>query len=85
MQTYAGDPLRSLGALRSLSPEAAAAEVRTHLVVGTGAQALVAARGWGEAIDCLPRAANVRLLSPDLCNLVAKPIYGRDPDAKPMQ
>jgi hypothetical protein len=63
----------------------AAAAVRAHRVAGSGAAALVAARGWGEAIDGLPRAADARLLPSALRSLPSRPIYGRAPDAKPMR
>jgi hypothetical protein len=76
--------MRPLDTLRSLPPVAAAAAIRAHRVAGSGAAALVAARGWGEAIDILPRAADARLLPPALRSLTPRPIYGRDPDAKPM-
>jgi tRNA threonylcarbamoyl adenosine modification protein YeaZ len=84
VQSFAGDPLAPLDALRSLTPEAAAAAVEAALVVGSGAEALVAARGWGEWRDALPRAGDVRLLPPALRTLPPRPIYGRAPDAKPM-
>jgi tRNA threonylcarbamoyl adenosine modification protein YeaZ len=85
VQSYGGAPLAPLDDLRSLAPAAAAAEIAAHRVFGSGAAALVAARGWGEACDALPRAADVRLLSPALCRLPARPIYGRAPDARPMR
>ena len=84
VQSYGGDPLAPLDALRSLAPDAAAAAVETDLVVGSGAEALVALRGRGEWRDALPRAADARLLPEPLRILPAKPIYGRAPDAKPM-
>ncbi|GAA4822884.1 tRNA (adenosine(37)-N6)-threonylcarbamoyltransferase complex dimerization subunit type 1 TsaB [Sphingosinicella ginsenosidimutans] len=83
VQDYGGDPLVPLGDLRSLPPDEAARAAQTDLVVGSGAEALVAARGWGDARDLLPRAADVRLLPPALRALVPRPIYGRAPDAKP--
>jgi hypothetical protein len=54
-------------------------------VAGSGAAALVAARGSGEAIDSLPRAADARQLPAALRSLAPRPIYGRAPDAKPMR
>jgi tRNA threonylcarbamoyladenosine biosynthesis protein TsaB len=84
VQSYGGDPLAPLDDLRSLTPEAAAASIDVELVVGSGAAALVAARGSGRAADLLPRAADAHLLPPDLRNLPARPIYGRPPDARPM-
>ena len=84
VQSYGRDPLRPLDALRSLAPDAAAAAVDSPLVLGSGAEALVAARGFGEWREALPRAADARLLPAALRSLAARPIYGRAPDAKPM-
>lgn len=84
VQSFRHDPLRPADALRSLAPDAAAAALSCKLVVGSGAAALVAARGWGRALVALPRAADARLLPPDLRALAPRPIYGRAPDAKPM-
>jgi hypothetical protein len=58
--------------------------VRAFRVCGSGAEALVNARGWGEAIDAVPRAADAVLLPSALRNLPARPVYGRSPDARPM-
>ena len=84
VQSYGGDPIAPLDELRSLSPEAAAALIDTPLVVGSGAAALVAARGHGQAVDLLPRAADAGRLPLNLRCLPVRPIYGRAPDAKPM-
>jgi tRNA threonylcarbamoyladenosine biosynthesis protein TsaB len=83
VQSYGGDPLAPLDALRSLAPDAAAAAIDAPLVVGSGARALVEARGLGQWRDALPRAADAVLLPPALRDLPARPIYGRAPDAKP--
>jgi hypothetical protein len=66
-----------------LSPADAAAAIGSSLVVGSGAETLVNARGFGRALDALPRAANCRLLPESLRTLTPRPIYGRAPDAKP--
>jgi tRNA threonylcarbamoyl adenosine modification protein YeaZ len=84
VQTFGEEEMRPLDTLRSLPPAEAAAAIRAHRVAGSGAAALVAERGWGEAIDALPRAADARLLPPALRALAPRPIYGRGPDAKPM-
>ena len=83
VQSYGREPLTALDALRSLAPEEAAAAVTARLVAGSGAAELVAARGWGKALDALPRAADARFLPPELRSLPPRPIYGRAPDAKP--
>lgn len=83
VRRFALDPLRALGDLASLTPESAAAVITEPVVIGSGASVLVAARGWGEAREGLPRAADVILLPPALATLPPSPIYGRAPDAKP--
>ena len=83
VQTYGRDPLRPLDDLQSLLPEEAAAVIHASLVAGSGADTLVGARGYGEALDILPRAADAVLLPEPLRTLPARPIYGRAPDAKP--
>lgn len=84
VQTYGHVPLAPLDELRSLPPEEAAASTGARLVLGSGAESLVSARGWGQALDILPRAAGARLLPESLRALPPRPIYGRAPDAKPM-
>jgi tRNA threonylcarbamoyladenosine biosynthesis protein TsaB len=85
VQSFGGDPIAPLDALRSLRPEAAAAAVEADLVVGPGAETLVGARGRGDWRDALPRAADASRLPAALRNLPPRPIYGRAPDAKPVQ
>jgi tRNA threonylcarbamoyladenosine biosynthesis protein TsaB len=84
VQSFGEEPMRPLDMLRSLPPAEAAAAIGAHRVAGSGAAALVHARGHGEAIEALPRAADARLLPPGLRSLAPRPIYGRGPDAKPM-
>jgi len=83
VQSFGGDPLAPLDALRSLAPPAAAEAVRASLVLGSAAEALVDLRGSGEWRDALPRAGAARLLPEPLRSLPPRPIYGRAPDAKP--
>lgn len=85
VQSYGHDPITPLDELQSLSPEAAAAAVAIPTVLGSGADTLVSARGYGEAIEALPRASAARDLPEELRSLPPRPIYGREPDAKPMQ
>ena len=80
---YARPGLRPIGNIANLTPDAAARVIDAPLVVGSGAAALVAARGWGEAIDLLPAAANALALPAELRTLLASPIYARPPDARP--
>jgi tRNA threonylcarbamoyl adenosine modification protein YeaZ len=83
VQTYGGHPLSPRDDLRSLLPDEAAKAIRADLVLGSGAEVLVTARGYGRAVDALPRAADARLLPEPLRSLAPRPIYGRAPDAKP--
>ena len=46
---------------------------RAELVVGPGAAELVAARGWGEALDAWPSAADALRLPEALRTLAAEP------------
>jgi len=74
-----GEPV---SALANLPPAAAAAATRARMVIGSGARQLVDARGWGDARDAWPSAANALKLAPDLRRLPAKPVYARAPDAR---
>jgi len=69
-------------ALINLAPAAAAAATTSELVVGSGAQRLIDARGWGEARDAWPSAANALKVPVALRTLPAKPVYARAPDAR---
>jgi tRNA threonylcarbamoyladenosine biosynthesis protein TsaB len=84
VQSFGHDPLAPLDPLRALPPEEAARVIHADLVLGSGAAALVAARGHGEAVEALPRAADARLLPEALRVLPPRPIYGRAPDARPI-
>ena len=84
VQSFGGEPLAARDAMQSLTPADAACAISAQLVIGSGAQALVDARGHGRAVDALPRAGDVRLLPEPLRTLPPRPIYGRAPDAKPM-
>jgi tRNA threonylcarbamoyladenosine biosynthesis protein TsaB len=85
VQSFRHDPLAPQDELRSLPPEDAAAVIAARLVLGSGAEALVTARGQGEALEAAPRAADARFLPEALRSLKPAPIYGRAPDAKPAQ
>jgi tRNA threonylcarbamoyl adenosine modification protein YeaZ len=85
VQCFGEEPMRALDALRSLTPAEAAVAIRADRIAGSGAAALVAARGYGIAIEALPRAADARRLPPALRSLTPRPVYGRGPDAKPMR
>ena len=66
----------------NLSPTDAAAAIRAELVVGSGARQLIEARGWGEAREAWPAAADALKIPEQLRSLAPKPLYGRAPDAR---
>jgi tRNA threonylcarbamoyl adenosine modification protein YeaZ len=68
--------------LRNLPPAEAASVIDAEIVVGSGAAQLVAARGWGEARDAWPSAANALALPEALRSLPPRPVYARAPDAR---
>lgn len=68
--------------LASLTPEQAAAACSETVVAGSQADALVAARGSGEALPLLPDARALALLPPAALTADVHPLYGRAPDAK---
>ena len=68
--------------LLNLPPAEAAEAVSAPLVVGSGARQLVDARGWGDALESWPSAANALNLPARLRTLSPKPVYARAPDAK---
>lgn len=82
VQSFARAPLRPLEDLRSLLPQEAADAVRAERVIGSGASALVALRGYGEASEALPCAADAWRLPAALRSLPPRPIYGRAADAR---
>ena len=79
------DGAQAASELLNLTPSEAAAATSAERVVGTGARALVEARGWGEARDAWPAAAHALDLPEALRSLPPRPIYARAPDARPRQ
>jgi tRNA threonylcarbamoyl adenosine modification protein YeaZ len=71
--------------LFNLPPAGAAREATAQIVVGSGAAALVAERGWGEARDRRPSAGDAPRLPESQRSLPPRPIYARAPDALPRQ
>jgi tRNA threonylcarbamoyl adenosine modification protein YeaZ len=69
-------------ALRNLIPAEAARFATASLVIGSGAKALVDARGFGEAREAWPSAADALKLAEPLRVLPPKPVYARAPDAR---
>lgn len=82
VQQFDGETLRATSELRNALPAQAAGVTTAELVVGSGAKALTNARGWGEARDLWPSAANGLRLPAELRNLAPKPVYARAPDAR---
>ena len=83
VQTFDRKKLTPTGPIASLTPEKAAGKADAPLVVGSGAEALVEARGTGDALSLFPRARRARLLPELLRVLECKPVYIRAPDARP--
>lgn len=69
-------------AARSLTPERAAVEVLSNDVAGLRSEVLVADRGWGRAIAADADVRHALAMPPTAFVTPARPIYGRQPDAK---
>ncbi|HKX91160.1 MAG TPA: tRNA (adenosine(37)-N6)-threonylcarbamoyltransferase complex dimerization subunit type 1 TsaB [Sphingomicrobium sp.] len=82
VQQFDGASGRPTSELFNLPPREAGHATSADLVVGSGARQLVEARGWGEARDAFPSAADTLALPEKLRTLAAKPVYARAPDAK---
>ena len=82
VQQFDGATGEATGDLLNLSPAAAAQVIDASLVVGSGAHQLIEARGWGEAQEAWPSAAQALRLPELLRHLPPKPIYARAPDAR---
>ena len=83
VQTFNRKKLTATGPILNLTPAAAAMKVDAPLVVGSGAEALIAERHGGEALPLLPTATRALSLPELLRSLECKPIYARAPDARP--
>lgn len=74
--------LQPAGDVLNLAPQAAADAISADRIAGSGARALVEARGHGEAIEALPSARFALDLPEPLRSLAPAPVYARAPDAK---
>ncbi|MCW3798523.1 tRNA (adenosine(37)-N6)-threonylcarbamoyltransferase complex dimerization subunit type 1 TsaB [Sphingomonas sp. BN140010] len=83
VQQFDAATLSPAGPLRNLPPAQAAVVIGAPLVIGSGAAALVGARGSGQPLDAFPRAANLLRLPAAQRDLPPRPIYARAPDARP--
>lgn len=82
VQQFAGSTLTPTSSLHNAGPVEAAKQASADLVIGSGARALVEARGWGRSIEGWPSAANALRLPEELRSLPPKPLYARAPDAR---
>jgi len=82
VQQFDGRTGRATGELLNLPPHAAAARTNSRLVLGSGAAQLVQARGWGDAREYWPSAADALGRPEPLRSMAPKPVYARSPDAK---
>ena len=82
VQQFDRPSLRPTSKVCNATPGQAARLTSAVLVVGSGASKLVDARGWGEARELWPSAANSMKLPETLRNLAPKPVYARAPDAR---
>jgi tRNA threonylcarbamoyladenosine biosynthesis protein TsaB len=83
VQQFDGGSLEPTTDLFNLPPATAAEHVSANLVIGPGSEALVDARGKGEAVEGWPSARNALRLPEELRSLAPKPVYARAPDARP--
>lgn len=82
VQQFNAASLEPTSELKNAVPSEAARSISAELVVGSGARQLIEARGWGEAIELWPSAANALRLPDALLGLPPKPVYARAPDAR---
>ena len=82
VQQFDRPSLRATSKVCNALPAQAARLTSAVLVVGSGASKLVDTRGWGEARELWPSAANSMKLPETLRNLAPKPVYARAPDAR---
>jgi len=85
VQQFRRDHFKPTSDMLNLPAKDAATLIDAPLVVGSGAEALVAARGNGEAMPNLPSASNALKLPVKLRSLDPKPLYARAPDARPRE
>ncbi|MGE4321687.1 MAG: tRNA (adenosine(37)-N6)-threonylcarbamoyltransferase complex dimerization subunit type 1 TsaB [Sphingobium sp.] len=83
-QCFTADGLEPLTSLASTPISTLAQRLDIDTIYGTGAEALVTARGHGTAVNLYPDAVCHTLIA-DIPPLPPTPIYGRDADATPMK
>ena len=85
VQQFNRSPFKPASEMLNLPAPAAADLIDAPLVVGTGAEALVGARGHGEAQPILPSASRALSLPAKIRSLEPTPLYARAPDARPRE
>ncbi|HUD94034.1 tRNA (adenosine(37)-N6)-threonylcarbamoyltransferase complex dimerization subunit type 1 TsaB [Sphingobium sp.] len=82
-QSFTADGLTASSEIASTPITALAERIDAGTVFGTGAEALVTARGYGTAVSLYPDAGDYPLIA-NISPLPPSPIYGRGADAKTM-
>ena len=82
VQQFDPDPLTATSPLLNLPPAEAATQISANMIVGSGAAALVDARGYGQHVEAWPSAADALSLPEEFRSLPPKPLYARAPDAR---
>jgi tRNA threonylcarbamoyl adenosine modification protein YeaZ len=82
VQQFDGATLEPRTEVLNLPPAEAARAIKAATVVGSGANALVKTRGWGEAREAWPSAGNALRLPESQRSLAPRPVYARAPDAR---
>lgn len=82
VQRFERQGMRQIAPLASLAPDAAAALCGDDPIVGSGAEAMIAAGAAGPALLFHPDARDTARLPSALAALPPVPIYGRAPDAR---
>jgi tRNA threonylcarbamoyl adenosine modification protein YeaZ len=85
VQQFDGRTLEPQSDLKNLRPSEAANVIDAQVVIGSGASQLVEARGWGQAREAYPAAADAQRLPRALRTLQAQPVYARAPDARALE
>ena len=80
-QAFTSDGMTATGPVQSTPIALLADQISAPMIYGTGAEALVTARGAGAALTLYPDAADYPLIA-DLPPLSSMPLYGRGADAK---
>lgn len=81
VQQFGRHPLSCRAPIASLPPMKAAAYLDADLLIGSGAEAVRLARGYGLTREALPRAADTPKLPEALRRLPPRALYIRPPDA----